>query len=147
MNYWHVQRRWLGGSYVEGTLYSFILASQALYKVNIILILELRKWKLRERKHFIGVTQLVSGQRQHTDQASLMESPHTHFAQQEVLWVPWTLQALWDEAVPFRKWPPKTRRGPEKENNFFFFQMIPRWLTLSCHSAPSFHVLILIYQI
>lgn len=115
-----MQHQWLGGSHVEGTLHCFTSASQALYKVNTVLFLELRKWKLREGKQFSGVTQLVSRQRQHADQASLMESPHTHFAQQEVLWVPWTQQALWDEAVPFRRWPPKTRRGPEKEKQFFF---------------------------
>lgn len=141
-----MQRQWLGGSMWRHFILLH-LASQALYKVNMILILELRKWKLRERKHFRGILSWWWPEALcHTDQASLMESPHTHFAQQEVLWVPWTLQALWDEAVPFRKWPPKTRRGPEKEKQFFF-QMIPRWLTLSCHSAPSFHVLILIYQI
>lgn len=89
-----MQHWWLGGSYVEGTLHCFILASEALYKVNTIFFLELRKWKLREGKQLSGVTQLVSGQRKCTDQASLMESPHTHFAQQEVLWVPWTQQAL-----------------------------------------------------
>lgn len=94
MNYWHMQRQWLGGSQVEGTLHCFTSASQALYKVNTVLFLELREWKLREGKQFSGVTQLVSRQRQHADQASLMESPHTHFAQQEVLWVPWTQQAL-----------------------------------------------------
>lgn len=87
MNSWYVQHRWLSGSYVEGTLHCFILASQAPYKVNTILLLELRKPKLRGEQ-LIWVHSAGEWLRQDTDQASLMKSPHTHFAQQGMLWVP-----------------------------------------------------------
>lgn len=103
MNYWYMQSQWLGGSYRPGTSHGFILASQAPYKVSIIFFLELRKLKLREGEQLVWGHSAGERQKQDTDHARLMESPHTHFDQQGVLWAPWTHQPLQGEAVPSRR--------------------------------------------
>lgn len=64
-----MQHQGLSGVYGTGPLHYSILASWAPSKVSIILLLELRKLRLRERKQLVWRHSADEWQRQDTDLA------------------------------------------------------------------------------